>query len=80
MFYTNTCSLSSVTLQLVLKNAQMRMLPIANRTADYAPVIPACCNACRVCATNYVFGLAAAAGAAVLAFSGRLVRRFSAAA
>jgi hypothetical protein len=61
----------------VLKDVQMRMLPMANRTADYAPVIPACCNACRVCATNYVFGLAAAAGAGLLALSGRFVKRFS---
>jgi hypothetical protein len=55
----------------------MRMLPVTNRAADYAPIVPACCNACRVCATNYIFGAVAAAGAAVLALSGRLVRHFS---
>jgi hypothetical protein len=59
----------------VFERAQMRMLPITNRAADYAPIAPACCNACRVCATQGILGLifggAAASGGAILA----LVRR-----
>jgi hypothetical protein len=61
----------------MLERTQMRMLPIANRAADHAPIIPACCNACRVCATNYIFGAVAAAGAALVGFSGRLFKRSS---
>jgi hypothetical protein len=57
----------------------MRMLPITNRAADYAPIAPACCNACRVCATSGAIGLAFAAGggvvAALTAFGRRLLRR-----
>ena len=59
----------------------MRMLPITNRAADYAPIAPACCNACRVCATQsilgLIFGSAAAVGAAVAAFARRAIRQAS---
>jgi hypothetical protein len=59
----------------MLERAQTRMLPVVNRAADYAPMAPACCNACRVCATNGIVGLIFAAGGAVSAFAVGLARR-----
>jgi hypothetical protein len=50
------------------------MLPVVNRAADYAPMAPACCNACRVCATNGLVGLIFAAGGAIAAFTVRVGR------
>jgi hypothetical protein len=42
---------------------------MANQAVDNAPVVVACCNACRVCVTSNAVGLvfagSAAAGAAV---------------
>ena len=45
----------------MLERAQMRTLPVVNRAADYAPVVPACCNVCRTCTTTNVLGLATGA-------------------
>ena len=63
----------------MLERASTRMLPLANRAAEYAPVAPACCNACRVCATSNAVGLIVAglgAGTAVFVrFAGRLGKR-----
>jgi hypothetical protein len=61
----------------MLERAMTRALPLANRAADYAPVAPACCNACRVCATNGVIGLMFAAGGALAAFTARFASRFA---
>ena len=52
------------------------MLPVVNRAADYAPMAPACCNACRICAANGVIGLLFAGAGAVTAFLARFARRF----
>jgi hypothetical protein len=52
------------------------MLPLANRAADYAPMAPACCNACRMCAATNVIGLAVAGAGALAAFAGRFTKRF----
>jgi hypothetical protein len=43
----------------------MRMLPITNRAADYAPVAPVCCNAYRICATQGVIGLVVGGAGAI---------------
>ncbi len=61
----------------MFERVQTRMLPVVNRAADYAPIAPACCNACRVCATNGIVGVIFAAGGAVGAFAVRLARGFS---
>jgi hypothetical protein len=57
----------------------MKVLPVMNRAADHAPVIPACCNVCRTCTTTNIVGLAfgsvAAAGYGVARFGKRLLRR-----
>jgi hypothetical protein len=63
----------------MFERAQVKMLPLTNRVADYGPVVPACCNICRTCTTTNVVGLAigatAGAGYAVARFARRLVRR-----
>ncbi len=59
----------------MFERAQTRMLPVMNRASEFAPIAPACCNACRVCATNGIVGLAFAAGGAATAFAAGLARR-----
>ena len=59
----------------MIERASARMLPVVNRAAEYAPVAPACCNACRVCATSGAVGLAFAGAGAVAAFFVRLARK-----
>ena len=53
----------------MLRQLSVRMAPITNRAAEYAPAVPACCNVCRTCTTTNLVGLAlgglAAAGVAV---------------
>ena len=53
----------------------MRTLPVVNRAADYAPVAPACCNACRTCTTTNVLGLVTGGLIALLETVRRLGRR-----
>jgi hypothetical protein len=53
----------------------MRMLPVVNRAAEQAPMVTACCNACRMCAANNVLAVLAGAGTALAALAGRLARR-----
>jgi hypothetical protein len=56
---------------------QGRMLDVAARYGESAPLATTCCNACRTCATTNVATLAL--GAVVMAGSGvaRLVRRLA---
>jgi hypothetical protein len=56
---------------------QGRMASVSARAADYAPIAPACCNACRVCTTNNIVALAAAGVVALSAVAGRLARRLA---
>jgi hypothetical protein len=58
-----------------MERAQTRLLPVLNRSADYVPMAPACCNACRACMTTNVAGLAFAAVGAASALAVRLGRR-----
>jgi hypothetical protein len=60
----------------VFERATMRALPLVNRTADYAPAIPACCNVCRTCTTTNLLGLVTGAAAAAGALVVRFTRRF----
>jgi hypothetical protein len=56
----------------VIRRLSVRFAPVTSRAAEYAPIAPACCNACRTCTTSNVVGLfiggvtAAALGAARL--------------
>jgi hypothetical protein len=59
----------------VLERTKARALPMANQAADSAPVVVACCNACRVCVTSNVVGLVLAGGAAAGAVMKRYLRR-----
>jgi hypothetical protein len=45
----------------------VRMAPITNRAAEYAPMAPACCNVCRTCTTTNVLGLLSTCALAVFA-------------
>jgi hypothetical protein len=49
---------------------------MANQAVDSAPVVVACCNACRVCVTSNVVGLFLAGGAAASAAVWRLATRY----
>jgi hypothetical protein len=63
----------------VLERAQLKVLPVVNRAAEHAPVVPACCNVCRTCTTtNFVglaFGAVAAGGYGLARLGKRLVGR-----
>ena len=63
------------TLKNVLKQLSVKVAPITTRTADFAPVAPACCNVCRTCTTTNVIGLVFGAGAALGTAATRLFRR-----
>jgi hypothetical protein len=58
---------------------QGRMVQVAGKYGEHAPMAAACCNACRTCATTNIASLALAAvgGSAVVVWSGtkRLLRR-----
>jgi len=59
----------------VLQQLSVKVAPITNRAADFAPVAPACCNVCRTCTTTNVVGLVFGAGAALGTAATRLFRR-----
>jgi hypothetical protein len=59
----------------VLERVTMRTLPLVNRAADFAPVAPACCNACRTCTTTNVLGLLTGSVVAAVAAGKRLLTR-----
>jgi hypothetical protein len=65
----------------MLERVTVRTLPLTNRAADFAPVVPACCNVCRTCTTTNIVGLASggalALGYGVARFGKRLVGRAS---
>jgi hypothetical protein len=44
------------------------MLPVVTRANDHAPMVAACCNACRTCWTSNILGIVTAFGTAVVAF------------
>jgi hypothetical protein len=52
----------------MFERAQTRMLPVVTRANEQAPMVAACCNACRTCWTSNVLGVFAAFGTAVAAF------------
>jgi hypothetical protein len=58
----------------MLERATMRTLPVLNRAADYVPVAPACCNACRTCTTSNVLGLLTGGAVALVGALRRVVR------
>jgi hypothetical protein len=60
----------------MIRRLSIRMAPITNRAAEYAPAAPACCNVCRTCTTTNLVGLVlgavAVAGAGVSRFARRV--------
>jgi hypothetical protein len=59
----------------MLERTQIRMLPIANRAAEHAPMVTACCNACRVCVQTNALALVIAGAGGAAAFLARSARR-----
>jgi hypothetical protein len=63
----------------MLERATVKLAPVTARTADLAPVVPACCNVCRTCTTTNMIGLGMAmvtgAGYGVARIAKRLARR-----
>lgn len=51
------------------------MLPLTNKAGEYAPMAPACCNACRVCTTTNLVGLAFVGAVAIGGLADRILRR-----
>jgi hypothetical protein len=41
----------------MLERLAVRLAPITNRTAEYGPAAPACCNVCRTCTTTNLVAL-----------------------
>jgi hypothetical protein len=52
-----------------------RALPLVNRASEHAPMVTACCNACRTCVTNNILGLLGAGAFAIVAFFRRSAGR-----
>lgn len=55
-----------------------RIGQVAGKYGEHAPVVTACCNACRTCVTTNALTLVMGAGAAVGVWATRFVRRTSA--
>ena len=60
-----------------MKNAiwQGRMIDVAARYGEQAPMAAICCNACRTCTTTNVLALATSAGLGAVYAVSRLARR-----
>jgi hypothetical protein len=65
----------AVTLEHMLERTQIRMLPVANRAAEHAPMVTACCNACRVCVQTNALALVLAGIGGATAFAARFAKR-----
>jgi hypothetical protein len=59
----------------MLERVTARTLPVVNRAADYSPVAPACCNACRTCTTTNVLGVLTGGAIALVGAMRRLAAR-----
>ena len=54
---------------------QGRMLQVASKYGEQAPLATTCCNACRTCATTNLLALATGAGLGAPYAVGRLAKR-----
>jgi hypothetical protein len=59
----------------MFERTQIRLLPIANRATDNAPMATACCNACRTCVQTNIIVLGLAGIAGVRAFLKRVIAK-----
>jgi hypothetical protein len=59
----------------MIRRLSIRMVPITNRAAEYAPAAPACCNVCRTCTTTNLAGLLLGGMAVAAAGVSRFARR-----
>lgn len=60
---------------VMLDRLNARMLPIANRASEHAPMVAVCCNACRTCTTTNLIALGSAVAVGVVALVGRSIKR-----
>jgi hypothetical protein len=54
---------------------QGRMIDVAAKYGDQAPMAAVCCNACRTCTTTNLLALATGAGLGAVYAVGRFARR-----
>jgi hypothetical protein len=54
---------------------QGRMINVATKVGDQAPMAAVCCNACRTCTTTNLLALATGAGLGAVYAAGRFARR-----
>jgi hypothetical protein len=54
---------------------QGRMIDVAAKYGDQAPMAAVCCNACRTCTTTNLLALATGAGLGTVYAVGRFARR-----
>jgi hypothetical protein len=54
---------------------QGRMIDVAAKYGDQAPMATVCCNACRTCTTTNLLALATGAGLGAVYAVGRFARR-----
>ena len=59
----------------MLDRLNARMLPIANRASEHAPMVAVCCNACRTCTTTNLIAIGSAFAVGAVAVVGRFVKR-----
>jgi hypothetical protein len=63
----------------MLRQAQVRALPLLNKSVDLAPAAQACCGVCRTCVTSNVVTLALGAVTGAAVFVARRFRLISSA-
>jgi hypothetical protein len=54
---------------------QGRMIDVAAKYGDQAPMAAVCCNACRTCTTTNLLALATGAGLGAVYAAGRFAKR-----
>jgi hypothetical protein len=59
----------------MFERAQVRALPLLNKSVDLAPATQACCGVCRTCATTNIVTMVTAAIGGAVVYLARLVRR-----
>jgi hypothetical protein len=60
----------------MLERTKARALPMLNASAEHAPMVTTCCNACRTCVSTNLLGLGMAGIAGAAVGVRRLARRF----
>jgi hypothetical protein len=59
----------------MLERAQVKALPLLNRSVEIVPAVQACCGVCRSCMTSNVFALAGAGLATLGLYAKKVIRK-----